>query len=94
MLPPSSREIDFDDPAARLELVRSLWRKVLATDHTDDDTGFFDAGGNSLLLVMLVEELTRITGRRLKTMEVFDAGTIAGQAALLAKTSATADGWH
>jgi Condensation domain/Phosphopantetheine attachment site len=84
VLKPTSAEIDFDDPAARLELVRSVWREVLATDDIDDDTGFFDAGGNSLLLVALVEELSRAAGRTFKTMEVFRAGSIEGQAELLA----------
>ena len=92
VLKPSSDEIDFDNPAARLELVRSVWREVLVTDDLDDDTGFFDAGGNSLLLVALVEELSRATRRTFKTMEVFRAGSIAGQAELLARAGDAADG--
>ena len=84
VLEPSSTAIDLDDPSARLELVRSVWRDVLATDEINDSTGFFDAGGNSLLLVALVEQLSKATGRTFKTMEIFRAGCIAGQAALLA----------
>jgi glutamate racemase len=96
VLETSSTEIDLDDPAARLELVRSVWREVLAADDVDDDTGFFDAGGNSLLLVALVEELSRASGRTFKTMEVFRAGNIAGQADLLAAAPAgdAVDGSH
>jgi hypothetical protein len=92
VLKPSSAEIDFDDPSARLELVRSVWREVLGANNIDDDTGFFDAGGDSLLLVVLVEELTRATGRTFKTMEVFRAGSIAGQAELLATAGGAVDG--
>jgi len=96
VLEPSSTEIDLDDPAARLELVRSVWREVLVTDDVDDDAGFFDVGGNSLLLVALVEELSRASGRTFKTMDVFRAGSIAGQADLLAAAPAgdAVDGSH
>ena len=92
VLEPSSTEIDFSDPSARLELVRSVWSEVLGTNDIDDNTGFFDAGGNSLLLVALVEELSRVSGRTFKTMDVFRAGSIAGQAELLAKAGDAVDG--
>ena len=91
VLEPSSTEIDLADPSARLELVRSVWREVLAADDIDDDTGFFDAGGNSLLLVALVEELSRASGRTFRTMEVFRAGSVAGQADLLAAARPAVD---
>jgi hypothetical protein len=84
VLEPSTTDIDLADASARLELVRSVWRDVLLTDETDDDTGFFDAGGNSLLLVALVEQLSKVSGRTFKTTEIFRAGSIRGQAALLA----------
>ena len=92
VLEPSSTEIDFSDPSARLELVRSVWSEILGTNDIDDNTGFFDAGGNSLLLVALVEELSRVSGRTFKTMDVFRAGSIAGQAELLAKAGDAVDG--
>jgi hypothetical protein len=85
VLEPSSTEIDFTDEAARLDVVRSVWRQVLATDDLADDIGFFAAGGDSLLLIGLVEELSRATGRTFKTMDIFRAGTIAGQAELVAR---------
>ncbi|MFJ9845216.1 condensation domain-containing protein [Kitasatospora sp. NPDC101155] len=75
--------VDLDDPAARLELVRSLWLEVLKLDSVGDDVSFFEAGGDSLLLVMLVERLTQATGRALKTMDLFRAGTVRGHAELL-----------
>jgi DNA-binding CsgD family transcriptional regulator len=82
-----SIELDLNDPSVRLELVRSAWREILSIDEVDDDTGFFDAGGDSLLLVALVEHLSKASGRVLKTMDVFRAASIGGQAALLARPS-------
>jgi aryl carrier-like protein len=83
VLEPSS-DIDLSDPSVRLEVVRSAWQEVLGFTEIDDDTGFFDAGGDSLLLVALVEQLSKASGRMLNTMEVFRAGCIQNQAALLA----------
>ena len=92
VLEPSYADVDLHDPAARLELVRSVWRQVLVLDDVEDHVGFFEAGGNSLLLVALVEELSRATGRQFRTMEIFRAGNIAGQADLLAEARPAADG--
>lgn len=69
-----------------IALVRSLWTEVLdvADDATvPEDTNFFDAGGDSLLLVALVERLRQATGRPVRTMDVLRAGTVRGQAELL-----------
>ena len=70
-----------------LETVRSIWRDVLGVSEIEDDVAFLDAGGNSLLLVALVEKLSDACGRTLKTMDVFRAQTVEGQAALLAPLS-------
>ncbi|MFC8450013.1 condensation domain-containing protein [Kitasatospora sp. NPDC057223] len=82
--------VDLDDPAARLELVRSLWQEVLKLDSVGDDVNFFEAGGDSLLVVMLVERLIQTTGRALKTMDLFRAGTVRGHAELLATAGSPA----
>jgi hypothetical protein len=82
--------VDLDDPAARLELVRSLWLEVLKLDSVGEDVSFFEAGGDSLLLVMLVERLTQSTSRSLKTMDLFRAGTVRGHAEVLATASSPA----
>ena len=82
--------VDLDDPAARLELVRSLWLEILKIDSVGDDASFFEAGGDSLLLVMLVERLSQATGRSLRTMDLFRAGTVRGHAGLLAASGASA----
>ncbi|MFJ7153494.1 condensation domain-containing protein [Streptomyces sp. NPDC101118] len=75
---------DLDDPAARLELVRSIWREVLDTDDIADDVSFFESGGDSLLLVLLVERLGQVSGREVRTMDLFRQPTVIGQADLIA----------
>ncbi|WP_377267915.1 phosphopantetheine-binding protein [Peterkaempfera sp. SMS 1(5)a] len=71
-------------PAAdRLTLVRTLWREVLEVDEVPEDVNFFDAGGDSLLLVALVERIRQATGQAVRTMDVLRAGTVRGQAELI-----------
>jgi aryl carrier-like protein len=88
VLEPAIDNGSLDDPTARLELVRSVWREVLASAEIDDDISFFDAGGDSLRLVILVERLSQVSGRTLRTVDLFRAGTIRGQADLLAGPAA------
>jgi len=75
---------NLDDPGARLDVVRSVWREVLDVQDVADDATFFDLGGDSLRLVILVERLNQVTGRKLKTVDLFRAGTVRGHAELLA----------
>jgi aryl carrier-like protein len=70
--------------------VRSVWREVLDLDHVADDATFFDAGGDSLRLVILVERLNEATGRALRTVDLFRAGTVRGHADLLAESAVPA----
>jgi aryl carrier-like protein len=66
--------------------VREVWADVLGGDSPEDvplDVNFLEFGGNSLLLVMLWEELQPIAGRRLKLSELFHHGTVQAQAELL-----------
>ncbi|WP_420168626.1 condensation domain-containing protein [Streptomyces violaceoruber] len=77
--------IDMDDPEERLRLVRTIWREILGgEDDIDDDVSFFEAGGDSLLLVILVERLSQTSGQTLRTIDLFRSATISGQADLLA----------
>ncbi|MFS8099206.1 acyl carrier protein [Lentzea alba] len=77
---------NLDDPGTRLEVVRSVWREVLDVADVSDDATFFDLGGDSLRLVILVERLNQATGRKLKTVDLFRAGTVRGHADLLAES--------
>jgi hypothetical protein len=76
-----------DDQPPQVTLIRSLWREILGLDEVGDDVNFFAAGGDSLLLVALVEWIRRETGQPVKTMDVLRAGTVRGQAELLAATA-------
>jgi Condensation domain/Phosphopantetheine attachment site len=80
---PITAKVDLSTPDARMLLVRSLWQEVLKIDTVDDDVSFFDVGGDSLLLIMLVERMTELSGLPIKTMDLFRAGTVRGHAALL-----------
>lgn len=87
MLEQSMDAIDLDDPAQRLDLVRSIWQEVLQSDDIEDDVSFFESGGDSLLLVVLVERLSQASGRMLRTVDLFRSATVSGQADLLAAPS-------
>ncbi|WCD86983.1 Linear gramicidin synthase subunit D [Streptomyces xanthophaeus] len=86
----STEAVDLSTPEARIALVRSLWQEVLKTDEVADDVSFFDVGGDSLLLIVLVERMTQASGRSVKTMDIFRAGTVRGHAELLAAPAAAA----
>jgi hypothetical protein len=69
-----------------LQRVRSAWADVLEVDDADRiplDTNFLEVGGNSLLLVMLWEQLQELTTRSVKLSDLFAHGTVRAQVALL-----------
>lgn len=80
-----SADQDLQDPPDLLGLVRSAWQDSLNFDPEDDDIGFFDSGGDSHLLFVLVERLSELSGMKFKTMDVMKADTIRGHAELLAR---------
>lgn len=70
-----------------LEPVRTAWAEVLDLDDPDAvplDVNFLEAGGSSLLLIMLWEELDGLTGRTVKVSDLFQHSTVRAQAAFLA----------
>jgi hypothetical protein len=69
-----------------LRQVRVAWAEVLDVDDVEGvplDTNFLEAGGSSLLLVMLWEELQGLTDQVVKMSDLFQHGTVRAQAALL-----------
>jgi Phosphopantetheine attachment site len=83
----------YDDDL--VQRVRLAWAEVLDLDAVDSiplDTNFLDAGGNSLLLVMLWEQLQGMTSDVVKMSDLFHHGTVRAQAALLAPGGVTRDG--
>jgi hypothetical protein len=67
-----------------LEEVRAAWSEVLDTPDVPADVNFFDAGGDSILLVVLLDRLNALTGRGLEPPDLFQHSTVRAQAALLA----------
>ncbi|MFF2043731.1 acyl carrier protein [Kitasatospora sp. NPDC058170] len=73
--------------------VRKAWAEVLDLDDPAQvplDTNFLEAGGSSLLLIMLWEELHGLTELQLKVSDLFEHSTVRGQARLLAGTATRA----
>lgn len=73
-------------PGAELvAYVRQAWAEVL--DKTPDavplDVGFFDAGGNSMLLVLLGDVLDETGELDLDPVDLFQHSTVLAQAELL-----------
>jgi hypothetical protein len=71
-----------------IEPVRLAWAEVLDVENIDTDTPFLELGGNSLLLVMLWEQLAELADRPLKLADLFHHATVRAQAALLAGVEA------
>ncbi|MFI7276980.1 acyl carrier protein [Streptomyces sp. NPDC049879] len=70
-----------------LAQVRQAWAEVLDLDSADEvplDVNFLEAGGSSLLLIMLWEELHPLASHTLKVSDLFQHSTVTAQAALLA----------
>jgi hypothetical protein len=72
-----------------LDDVRAAWTEVLDTSTVPDDVGFFDVGGDSILLIVLLDRLNALTERTLEPPDLFQHSTVRAQAALLAGTTET-----
>ncbi|MGW1840192.1 acyl carrier protein [Streptomyces sp. BBFR2] len=71
---------------ALLQQVRQIWAEVLDQDQEEVpvDVNFFEAGGDSLLFIVLLERLNRLAGSELEAAELFDYATVQAQAEYLA----------
>lgn len=72
-----------DDPVHTLDRVRQTWAEVLDVDTVPDDVNFFELGGDSLLLIVLLERLNGMTDRQLEAADLFQYSTVRTQTALL-----------
>lgn len=89
----------MNDDAPRPELValvRQAWSEVLDTtpDQVPLEVGFFDAGGNSMLLVLLGDVLDETGELQLDPVDLFQHSTVLAQAALLAAARAASGAAH
>ncbi|MFI6682992.1 acyl carrier protein [Streptomyces sp. NPDC050485] len=73
-----------------IEGIRRIWSTVLGTEVQDTDVNFFDAGGHSLLVMVLQEHLEELVGREIALEDLFEHPTVRAQATLLAAGPATA----
>lgn len=57
--------------------IAASWRDVLRTDADSPDTDFFDAGGNSMLLLAMLELVQKRLGVEIPMDELSEGVTIA-----------------
>lgn len=68
---------------ATQDRVREAWTEVLDVETVPENVNFFDVGGDSLLLIVLLERLNALTERDLEAADLFQHSTIHAQVALL-----------
>jgi thioesterase domain-containing protein/acyl carrier protein len=64
-------------------LLTGIWQRVLQVADVQSGSNFFDLGGDSLLAIALLLAIERETGRKLPITAIYDAQSLAEQAALL-----------
>ncbi|MFE0250602.1 amino acid adenylation domain-containing protein [Streptomyces sp. NPDC059010] len=83
-------------PAAREsgleQKIRAIWCALLDRPEVGLDQPFFEAGGNSLLLIALLERLRGLGAREVAVGDLFSHVTVRAQAALLAGDDRQAGG--
>lgn len=83
MLAKSLAMVDIEPPAGEAErLVAAAWASVLGQE-VGGNQSFFDAGGNSLLLVLLREELRAVFQRDIEMADLFRHLTVRAMAQYL-----------
>jgi len=70
------------------KLLARIWSQVLKVENLGVDDNFFELGGHSLLAVRLFSKIKKAFGKELPLATLFQAPTLGGLAAALAK-----DGW-
>jgi len=71
-----------------LDRVRQAWAEALDVKTVPDDVSFFTAGGDSLLLIVLLERLNEMTDQDLEAADLFQHNTVLAQVALIDEPAA------
>jgi thioesterase domain-containing protein/acyl carrier protein len=77
-----------DTRTSTVEILATIWKKVLQLEAIDPNDNFFELGGDSALAVQLFSEIEDIFGRQLPAVMIYHVPTIASQVALLELRSA------
>lgn len=77
-------DADNHDLANLERVLQRLWQEILPGVMADREDGFFDVGGNSLLLLRLHEKINARWPGKVSIADLFASATIARQAELLA----------
>src|SRR5271169_1736415 len=66
-----------------VEVLTSIWQRVLQRQPISVEDNFFDLGGDSLSALELFNEIARVCGRELPPVMIYQAPTVAALAAVL-----------
>lgn len=69
--------------SSMVEVLTPIWRRVLQVSSIGTEDNFFDAGGDSALVLELFHEIALACGRELQPVMIYHAPTIAALAAVL-----------
>jgi amino acid adenylation domain-containing protein len=84
---PAAKE-NFVPPRTPIEeKLAGIWREVMKRDQVGREDDFFDLGGHSLLAMRMVSRVRKAFSTGLTIRDIFDTPTIAGLAAILARTN-------
>jgi acyl carrier protein len=72
------------EATAALDRLRGIWQRLLNQQASTDDQEFFDAGGNSVLLLGMLELIREEFGREIAIEELADGISVSRLAGLLA----------
>ncbi|MFD7626300.1 phosphopantetheine-binding protein [Streptomyces sp. NPDC059851] len=70
--------------------ITAIWSTLLEDPDVSPDDSFFEAGGDSMLLIVLLDELRALSGREIDAADLFTHSTIRAQAEFLSADT-TAD---